>query len=223
MNNLNVLYEDNHIIVVEKKPNILCQGDNTKDLDLLTIIKQYIKEKYNKPGNVYLGLVHRLDRPVGGIMVYAKTSKAASRLSDIIRKHEMQKEYLLVCTGDLKDEGIMEDYIERLDTKSIISNDKNGKYAKLEYKVLHRLDNLNLVKVDLITGRHHQIRLQFASRNCPLYGDQLYGLQDKKQIALFCYHLSFKHPVKDEIMDFKLIPKGSIWDKFDIERSINNE
>ena len=223
MNNLNVLYEDNHIIVVEKKPNILCQGDNTKDLDLLTIIKQYIKEKYNKPGNVYLALVHRLDRPVGGIMVYAKTSKAASRLSDIIRKHEMQKEYLLVCTGDLKDEGIMEDYIERLDTKSIISNDKNGKYAKLEYKVLHRLDNLNLVKVDLITGRHHQIRLQFASRNCPLYGDQLYGLQDKKQIALFCYHLSFKHPVKDEIMDFKLIPKGSIWDKFDIERSINNE
>ena len=223
MNNLNVLYEDNHIIVVEKKPNILCQGDNTKDLDLLTIIKQYIKEKYNKPGNVYLGLVHRLDRPVGGIMVYAKTSKAASRLSNIIRKHEMQKEYLLVCSGSLEDKGIMEDYIERLDTKSIISNDKNGKYAKLEYKVLHRLDNLNLVKVDLITGRHHQIRLQFASRNCPLYGDQLYGLQDKKQIALFCYHLSFKHPVKDEIMDFKLIPKGSIWDKFDIERSINNE
>ena len=223
MNNLNILYEDNHIIVVEKKPNILCQSDNTKDLDLLTIIKQYIKEKYNKPGNVYLGLVHRLDRPVGGIMVYAKTSKAASRLSDIIRKHEMQKEYLLVCTGDLKDEGLMEDYIERCDTKSIISNDKNGKYAKLEYKVLDRLDNLNLVKVNLITGRHHQIRLQFASRNCPLYGDQLYGLQDKKQIALFCYHLSFKHPVKDEIMDFKLIPKGSIWDKFDIERSINNE
>ena len=223
MNNLNILYEDNHIIVVEKKPNILCQSDNTKDLDLLTIIRQYIKEKYNKPGNVYLGLVHRLDRPVGGIMVYAKTSKAASRLSDIIRKHEMQKEYLLVCTGDLKDEGLMEDYIERSDTKSIISNDKNGKYAKLEYKVLDRLDNLNLVKVDLITGRHHQIRLQFASRNFPLYGDQLYGLQDKKQIALFCYHLSFKHPVKDEIMDFKLIPKGSIWDKFDIERSINNE
>lgn len=223
MNNLNILYEDNHIIVVEKKPNILCQSDNTKDLDLLTIIKRYLKEKYNKPGNVYLGLVHRLDRPVGGIMVYAKTSKAASRLSNIIRKHKMQKEYLLVCNGILKDEGLMEDYIERLDTKSIISNDKNGKYAKLEYKVLDRIDNLNLVKVNLITGRHHQIRLQFASRNCPLYGDQLYGLQDKKQIALFCYHLSFKHPVKDEIMDFKLIPKGSIWDKFDIERSINNE
>ena len=214
MNNLNILYEDNHIIVVEKKPNILCQSDNTKDIDLLTMIKKYIKEKYNKPGNVYLGLVHRLDRPVGGIMVYAKTSKAASRLSEIIRKHEMQKEYLLVCSGSLNDEGIMEDYIERLDTKSVISTEEKGKYAKLEYKVLEKINGLNLVKVNLITGRHHQIRLQFASRNCPLYGDQLYGKQDKKQIALFAYHLSFKHPTKDEIMDFRLIPKGGVWNEF---------
>ena len=216
MNDLNILYEDNHIIVVEKKPNILCQSDNTNDIDLLTMIKSYIKEKYNKPGNVYLGLVHRLDRPVGGIMVYAKTSKAASRLSDVIRKHEMQKEYLLVCRGTLQDEGIMEDYIERLDTKSIISSEDKGKYAKLEYKVLERINGLNLVKVNLITGRHHQIRLQFASRNCALYGDQLYGKQDKKQIALYAYHLSFKHPVKDEIMDFKLLPKGGVWDEFKI-------
>lgn len=214
MNNLNILYEDNHIIVVEKKPNILCQGDNTKDMDLLTMIKSYIKEKYCKPGNVYLGLVHRLDRPVGGIMVYAKTSKAASRLSDIIRKHEMQKEYLLVCSGTLNDEGIMEDYIERIDTQSIISTEEKGKYAKLEYKVLDRYENLNLVKVNLITGRHHQIRLQFASRKCPLYGDQLYGIKNKNQIALFAYHLSFKHPTKDEIMDFKLLPKGGLWNEF---------
>lgn len=214
MNNLNILYEDNHIIVVEKKPNILCQSDNTKDMDLLTMIKSYIKEKYNKPGNVYLGLVHRLDRPVGGIMVYAKTSKAASRLSEIIRKHEMQKEYLLVCSGSLNDEGIMEDYIERIDTKSVISTEEKGKYAKLEYEVLERANGLNLVKVNLITGRHHQIRLQFASCKCPLYGDQLYGKQDKNQIALFAYHLSFKHPTKDEIMDFKLIPKGGVWNEF---------
>ncbi len=212
MNKLNILYEDNHIIVVEKKPNILCQGDYTKDIDLLTMVKEYIKEKYNKPGNVYLGLVHRLDRPVGGIMVFARTSKAASRLSETIRNHEMNKEYLLVCHGNINDEGIMEDYIEKKDEISIISD--NGKYSKLEYKVLDRKNNLNLVKVNLITGRHHQIRLQFASRNCPLYGDQLYGKEDKKQIALFCYHLSFKHPVKDEIMDFKLMPKGDIWDKF---------
>ena len=215
MNNLNILYEDNHIIVVEKKPNILCQSDNTNDIDLLTLLKAYIKEKYNKPGNVYLGLVHRLDRPVGGLMVFAKTSKAASRLSEIIRNKEMTKEYLLVCHNNLDDEGIMEDYIDRDEKKSFIS--KNGKYSKLEYKVLDRKDNLNLVKVNLITGRHHQIRLQFASRNNPLYGDNLYGNKEQDNIALFCYHISFKHPTKDEIMDFKLLPSGKIWSKFNYE------
>ncbi len=215
MNNLNILYEDNHIIVVEKKPNVLCQSDYTKDLDLLTIIKNYLKEKYQKPGNVYLGLVHRLDRPVGGIMVFAKTSKAASRLSKIITNHEMTKEYLLICHGNLKGHGIMEDYILKKDEISIIS--KEGKYAKLEYKVLENKDNLSLVKVNLITGRHHQIRLQFANRGYPLYGDQLYGYQDKKQIALYAYHLKFKHPVKDEIMDFKLYPQTGIWEDFTYE------
>jgi len=215
MNKLNVLYEDNHIIVVEKKPNVLCQSDYTKDLDLLTMVKDYVKEKYQKPGNVYIGLVHRLDRPVGGIMVFARPSKAAARLSKMIQNHEMTKEYLLVCQGNIKDSGIMEDYIEKLDTKSVITTKDKGKYAKLEYQLIERKNNLNLVKVNLITGRHHQIRLQFASRNNPLYGDQLYGIQDKKQIALFAYHLKFKHPVKDEIMDFKLIPNTGIWSEFD--------
>ena len=124
MNNLNILYEDNHIIVVEKKPNVLCQGDYTKDLDLLTMIKSYLKEKYQKPGNVYLGLVHRLDRPVGGIMVFAKTSKAASRLSKMIQNHEMLKEYLLVCYGNIEEKGIMEDYIVKL-KKQVLSQIKN--------------------------------------------------------------------------------------------------
>jgi len=217
MNNLNILFEDNHIIVVEKKPNILCQGDYTKDLDLLTMLKKYIKEKYNKPGNVYLGLVHRLDRPVGGIMVFAKTSKAASRLSESIKNHEMKKEYLLVCEGNLESEGIFEDYIEKKDNFSVISDEINGKYSKLEYKVVEKKNTLNLVKVNLITGRHHQIRVQFASRGCPLYGDQLYGCQNKKQIALYAYHLSFKHPVKNEIMDFTLLPKNGIWSEFKYE------
>ena len=222
MNNLNVLYEDNHIIVVEKKPNILCQGDITKDIDLLTIVKGYIKEKYNKPGNVFLGLVHRLDRPVGGIMVFARTSKAASRLFATISSHEMTKEYLLVCHGLVDKSGYYEDYIEKKNDKSIIS--KNGKYAKLEYELLeyNKDKDLSLVKVNLITGRHHQIRLQFAHHNHPLYGDQLYGLQDKKQIALYAYHLKFKHPVQDEIMEFFLLPKNGIWDEFDIERVNNN-
>lgn len=217
MNNLNVIYEDNHIIVVEKKPNVLCQSDYTKDLDLLTMVKNYVKEKYQKPGNVYIGLVHRLDRPVGGIMVFARTSKAAARLSKLIQNHEMTKEYLLVCHGNINDSGVMEDFIEKIDTKSVISTKDKGKYAKLEYQVLKRKNNLNLVKVNLITGRHHQIRLQFASRNNPLYGDQLYGIQDKKQIALFAYHLKFKHPVKDEIMDFKIIPNTGIWSEFNYE------
>jgi len=217
MNKLNVLYEDNHIIVVEKKPNILSQSDYTKDLDLLTMVKEYIKEKYNKPGNVYVGLVHRLDRPVGGIMVFAKTSKAAKRLSEVIQKHEMTKEYLLVCYGNLDNEGIFENYIEKKDKISVITDVSHGKYAKLEYKILYKKDDLNLVKVNLLTGRHHQIRLQFSHNNCPLYGDQLYGRQNKKQIALFAYHLRFKHPVKDEIMDFKLLPQGGIWSEFNYE------
>ena len=215
MNNLNILYEDNHIIVVEKKPNILCQADYTKDMDLLTMLKKYIKEKYNKPRDVYLGLVHRLDRPVGGIMVFARTSKAAARLSNAIKNHEVKKEYLLVCNGKLeKEEGYFEDYLEKVDNKTIVSNEIKGKYAKLEYKLLERVDNLNLVKVNLITGRHHQIRVQFSSRGLPLYGDQLYGKQDKKQIALYAYHLRFMHPVKREIMDFKIMPKGNVWNKF---------
>ena len=216
-NDLNILYEDNHLIVVEKKPNILCQSDYTKDLDLLTMLKNYLKDKYQKPGNVYLGLVHRLDRPVGGVMVFAKTSKAASRLSKVIQEHNMTKEYLLICHGNINDEGIMEDYIEKKEEISVISNKEKGKYAKLEYKVLDRKNDLNLVKVNLITGRHHQIRLQFAHRNNPLYGDMLYGKGEKGNIYLYAYHLRFKHPVKDEVMDFKLIPNTGLWKEFNYE------
>ena len=134
---LNVLYEDNHIIVVVKPINVLSQADNTKDPDMLTIIKDYLKEKYNKPGNVYLGLVHRLDRVVGGIMVFAKTSKAASRLSDSIRKNEVNKKYLAILHGKINDNGTLVDYLEKKDDFStIVSNEKNGKYAELDYKLL---------------------------------------------------------------------------------------
>lgn len=217
MNELEVLYEDNHIIVVIKKPNILCQSDITKDRDLLTMVKDYIKVKYNKPGNVYVGLVHRLDRPVGGIMVFAKTSKAARRLSLAIQQHEFKKEYLLVCRGNLDNQGEFIDYMDKVEKKAIITTKDKGKLAKLEYQVIERKDDLNLVKVNLITGRFHQIRLQFSHRGYPLYGDQLYGVQDRKQIALFAYHLEFKHPVKDEIMSFQVMPKGNIWSEFKYE------
>lgn len=215
-NKLNVLYEDNHVIVIEKPYNILSQSDNTKDIDMLTIIKDYLKEKYDKKGNVYLGLVHRLDRPTGGLMVFAKTSKAASRLSESIRNNTFHKKYLAVIHGILKEkEGTLEDYILKADNNdSIIS--KDGKYASLSYKVLEERNNLSLVSIALNTGRHHQIRVQFASRGYPLYGDQRYGIQDKNQLALYAYYISFSHPTTKEILEFKKIPEGLIWDKFNI-------
>jgi len=202
----NILYEDNHIIVVEKKINIPVQEDESKDEDLLTIIKKYIKDKYNKPGNVYLGLVHRLDRPVGGVMVFAKTSKAASRLSDQVRTHQISKKYYAIVEGKLNKEGILKDKLLKDTKTNIVRVDKNGKDSELSYKLVNTKDNLNLVDIDLKTGRSHQIRVQFSSRNNPLYGDQKYnkGAKVGEQIALFAYQLSFYHPTTKELMTFKL-------------------
>ena len=212
-NNLNILYEDNHIIVVIKPYNILSQSDNTNDLDMLTIIKNYIKEKYNKPGNVYLGLVHRLDRPTGGIMVFAKTSKAASRLSKQIKDDKFTKKYLAVVHGTFtKKEGTLENYIKKTeDNSSIITTKEEGKYAKLDYKVLKEKDNLSTLDITLYTGRHHQIRVQFSNINHPLYGDQRYGKQDRKQLTLFAYHLEFYHPITKEKLVFEYMPKEEIF------------
>ena len=202
----NILYEDNHIIVVEKKINIPVQEDESKDEDLLTIIKKYIKDKYNKPGNVYLGLVHRLDRPVGGVMVFAKTSKAASRLSDQVRTHQISKKYYAIVEGKLNKEGILKDKLLKDTKTNIVRVDKNGKDSELSYKLVDTKNNLNLVDIDLKTGRSHQIRVQFSSRNNPLYGDQKYNKNAKvgEQIALFAYQLSFYHPTTKELMTFKL-------------------
>ena len=219
MNNLEVLYEDNHIIVVVKPNNVLSQSDNTNDLDMLTMIKEYLKKKYNKPGNVYLGLVHRLDRPVSGVMVFAKTSKAASRLSRQVQEHIFKKTYLAVVkNNDIEDNGEYIDYLIKLDNNSSKVVDKEkGKYCKLVYTVLERNknDDLALVRVNLETGRHHQIRVQFAHHGHVLYGDQRYGTQDNKQIALHAYMLEFIHPVTKEKMTFmKNVPNGGIWSKF---------
>ena len=204
MNKLRVLYEDNHVIVVLKDVNIPSQEDASKDPDLLNMVKNYVKVKYNKPGNVYIGLVHRLDRPTSGIMVFARSSKAASRLNEQIKNNELSKNYILVVHGILdKKEGIFKDKLKKLDNGNTIVDDK-GKEAELEYKVLdeNKEENLSLVSVKLITGRHHQIRVQFASRGYPLYGDQRYGTLDGKQLALHAYKLSFVHPVKKELMEF---------------------
>ena len=203
-----IIYEDNHLLVVEKPQNVLVQADNTNDLDLLTSLKKYIKEKYNKPGEVYLGLVHRLDRPVGGVMVFARTSKAASRLSNMIRLKEFEKTYLAVVEGKVPDEGVFEDYLLKIENENRTIVDKNGKYSKLSYKLLSYKDGLSLVRIKLDTGRSHQIRVQFSSRGYALWGDQKYNSKAKvgNQIALWAYEIKFKHPVRDEIVDFKCNP-----------------
>ena len=217
---LKVLYEDNHIIVVIKPYNIPSQSDKTNDIDMLSLVKEYIKEKYQKPGNVYVGLVHRLDRPVGGIMVFAKTSKAASRLSESIRNKSFSKTYLAVVNGKFeKQNGILENYLwkdEALNMSKVVSKDKKGaKLARLTYEVLAEKNELSLVKINLETGRHHQIRVQFSNAGHSLYGDQKYGKDSMgKQIALWAYRLEFKHPVKDEIMKFEALPeKNDVFDE----------
>ena len=217
MNKLNVLYEDNHVIVVEKPINVLSQSDATGDLDLLSMVKEYVKKKYNKPGNVYIGLVHRLDRPVGGIMVFARSSKAASRLNRQQLEHGFDKRYLAVINGIMnKSSGKLIDKLEKCsDGKTIVS--KNGKEAVLNYKVLgvNKATKHSLVEIKLETGRHHQIRVQFASRGHSLCGDQRYGVVDKSQLALFAYKLSFVHPITKEKLDFYLEPpRSGYWTEF---------
>ena len=215
MNSLKVIYEDNHIIVVEKAPNIPSQADKTGDIDMLSLVKNYIKEKYNKPGNVYIGLVHRLDRPVGGIMVFAKTSKAASRLSEEVRNKTFQKKYLAVVDGKFEQEsGTLEDYLykdERNNMSKVVSaTKKNAKLAKLDYKVLiyDEVKKLSLVEINLHTGRHHQIRVQLSHCGHSIFGDQKYGTRGQgKQIALWAYKLKIVHPTTKEEMEFEDFPE----------------
>ena len=217
MSKLNILYEDNHIIVVVKPYNVLSQGDSTKDVSIMDEIKSYIKVKYNKPGNVYLGLVHRLDRPVGGVMVFARSSKAASRLCKCFNEHSITKKYLAIVNGKMdSNKGELVDYIDK-DSNGNAFISPNGKKAVLEYEVLQydEKNNCSLVSIDLKTGRHHQIRIQFASRGHYLLGDQRYGKLDNTQICLFAYYLSFTHPVSKEIMEFKYLPKSEgYWTRF---------
>lgn len=219
---MKVLYEDNHIIVVEKMPNVPSQADKTGDEDMLTIIKSYLKEKYNKPGNVYLGLVHRLDRPVGGVMVFAKTSKAASRLSEEIRNKTFKKTYLAIVNGKMESEsGEYVDYLwkdEKQNTSYVVKEGKkNSKLAKLNYEVIayNEKEDVSLVKINLQTGRHHQIRVQFSSRMHALYGDSKYhGRGAGSGICLWAYKIKFVHPVKKEEMEFEdFPPKEGMWEK----------
>lgn len=214
----NIIYEDNHIIVVYKKENIPVCLDESKDEDLLNIIKKYLKEKYNKLGNVYLGLVHRLDRPVSGIMVFAKTSKASSRLSEQIRNKTFKKTYYAICVGKVKEKDTLVDKLLKDEKNNIVKVDKNGKEAILDYELVSYKDNLSLVKINLKTGRSHQIRVQFSSRNLPLYGDNKYNKNAKvgEQIALFSKKIEFIHPTTKEKMSFELdLPNKYPWNIFE--------
>lgn len=220
LNKLKILYEDNHIIVVIKPVNIPVQADKSGDIDMLSMIKDYIKEKYNKPGNVYVGIVHRLDRMVGGVMVFAKTSKAASRLSEYIRQKNVKKRYLAILNGKLEisnEVKKLEDYLVKNQEKNmssvVKSSTNNSKLAVLEYNVLenfiYKNKEYSLVDVDLQTGRHHQIRVQFQNLGNPLYGDIKYGQKINKvgqSLGLWSYYLSFFHPTKDEYLEFSFKP-----------------
>lgn len=214
MMQINILYEDNHLLIVEKPVNMLVQGDKTKDEDLLTVLKKYIKEEYNKPGAVFLSLVHRLDRPVGGAIIYAKTSKAASRLSDQLRRRVIEREYLGVVRGIVKkDRAKLEDFLIKDTRKNEVSivkqSNKKAKKAVLTYRKIETNHNLSLLNIKLETGRSHQIRVQLAGIGHPLYGDQKYGSKINKvgeQIALWSHKLSFKHPTKDEVIEIVSYP-----------------
>ena len=205
---INIIYEDNHLLVVEKPINIPVQEDSSKDIDLLTMLKDYLKVKYSKPGNVYLGLVHRLDRPVGGIMVFAKTSKAASRLAEQVRNNDIKKTYYAVLEGRIKEQGHLVDYLYK-DNKtntSYVTDKAKGKLAILDYQVIKYKDNFSLVLINLVTGRSHQIRVQFSSRGFPLVGDMRYNKNASKNIniALFAKKLEFYHPITKERLTFEI-------------------
>lgn len=227
-NNLEVLYEDNHVIVVLKPQNILSQSDVSKDEDMLSLVKAYIKEKYNKAGNVFIGLVHRLDRPTGGIMVFARNTKSASRLSKQIQEHKFEKKYLAVCEGIFKEKtGLVKNYLKKDPKTNLVKlvplSEQGAKYAELEYKVLYEFEEHSLVEVKILTGRSHQIRVQLANLKHCLVGDVKYGSKARNiNLALWAYFLDFEHPTKKTHLKFRSLPPKDIfpWSEFDLERLI---
>ena len=229
MEELTILREDNHIIVVLKPQNIPTCEDSSKDKDMLTIIKEYIKQTYNKQGNVYLGLVHRLDRPTGGVMVFAKSSKAASRLSEQMREGDFEKRYYATLVGIPREEkATLTHYMKKNAINNMVyvcePTVEGAKFAELEYKVLETKDDLSLAEVRLHTGRSHQIRVQMNAIGCPVYGDMRYGGEKAKKgyLALWAYYLAFTHPVTKERMVFRVQPpkENTPWNLFNTEKSV---
>ena len=217
---MEVIYEDNHIIVVNKAPGEIVQGDKTGDKPLLDTVKEWIKETHSKPGNVFLGVVHRLDRPVGGLVVFAKTSKALSRLNEMFRKGEVHKTYwALTRNRPPKESDLLTHFITTVEknNKSYASlSPKSGaKESKLRYHLLAEGQSLNLIEVELLTGRKHQIRVQMSSIGCPIKGDLKYG--DKRSnpdgsISLIARNIKFVHPVSGKEIDLTApVPDERVW------------
>ena len=193
------LFEDNHLLTLNKPAGLLSQADITGDPDLVTLARAYLKKKYNKPGNVYIGLVHRLDRPVSGAMVLARTSKAARRLSQAFSDRRVTKEYIVVVEGLIEGSGVMEDYLHKGAGRAyVVQDERSGKYSSLRWRALNSDGIFTSVGVELITGRAHQVRCQFSARGFPVLGDVRYGARhrfDGRTIALHCCRLTFEHPV----------------------------
>lgn len=222
------MYEDNHLLVAVKPQNILSQGDNTEDLDFLTMLKNYLKEKYQKPGEAYLGLVHRLDRPTGGVMVFAKTSKSASRLAEQLQNGKFQKRYLAITESPVfpKMQKI-ENFLKKDPKTNLVKicpmSEKDSKRAVTIYRELTANENHSLLEVEIETGRSHQIRVQLANLKFAIYGDNKYGATISKtnHLALWAYSLCFEHPTKRTTMKFKALPPETMpWTEFNIQKII---
>ncbi len=229
MDELTILHEDNHIIVVMKPQGLPSCGDESGDDNMLDQVRRYVKEKYNKPGNVYIGLIHRLDRPTGGIMIFAKTSKAASRLAEQMRSGDFEKKYLAVLVGVPKEaQGTLVNYLKKNPVNNMVyictQTTDGAKLASLDYKVLEEKGGYCLAEIKLHTGRTHQIRVQMAGISHPVYGDMRYGGESAKKgnLALWAYSLSFTHPVTKERMRFLLEPPAENipWKNFDLTKAM---
>lgn len=224
-----ILFEDNHIIILNKLSSQIVHSDKTGDVSLEEMVKHYLKTKYNKSGNVYCGLVHRLDRPVSGVVMFAKTEKALVRLNKMMKEHQIHKTYwAIVRNNNIKPKATLVNFLIRNEkqNKTYVTKDTNkGKYAELDYEVLKKSDNYQLLKVNLKTGRHHQIRVQLSNIGCPIKGDLKYGFERSNKdasISLHARELEFLHPVKKEpIKIIAPLPKDSLWQWFDENISKN--
>ena len=228
---INVIYEDNHIIVVVKPFNIPSQADSTGDKDMLTLVKEHVIHTKKKKGDAFIGLVHRLDRPTGGVMVFAKTSKSASRLCMMIRNGEMDKRYLAVVCGEpVHKSGKLEHYLKKDPRTNVVViaplSESGAKRAELDYKLIDFVSGFSLIDINLITGRSHQARVQMASLGTPIFADMKYGADQRSKgynLALFAAEIKFMHPVTKEQLVFRCFPpvEATPWKSFNIDKHLN--